>query len=153
MADVFSPEKRSEVMSKIQGTDTKPEMKIRKALHSLGYRYRLHDKNLPGKPDLKLTKYNALIFIHGCFWHCHDCHLFQWPQTREEFWKNKITNNNERDRRNENKLLGMGWRVLTIWECAIKGKYRMDFDVLITKVEEWVKSDSTSGKLSGLDTK
>ena len=150
MADVFSPEKRSEIMSKIQGTDTKPEIKVRKALHSLGYRYRLHDRTLPGKPDLKLTKYNALIFVHGCFWHCHDCHLFQWPKTREKFWKNKITNNKERDRRNEDKLLEMGWRILTIWECAIKGKHKVELNNLLEKVEKWLHSEIKKQEIQGV---
>lgn len=142
MSDVFSPEKRSEVMSKIQGKDTKPELKIRKALHALGYRYRIHDKNIKGKPDLKLTKYNALIFVHGCFWHGHDCHLFKWPQKNAEFWRNKITGNIERDKRNIALLRNEGWRVLVIWECVIKGKYSIDFQKLIDKIDVWLKSDS-----------
>lgn len=142
MSDVFSPEKRSEVMSKIQGKDTKPELKIRKALHALGYRYRIHDKNIKGKPDLKLTKYNALIFVHGCFWHGHDCHLFKWPQKNAEFWRNKITGNIERDKKNIALLRSEGWRVLVIWECALKGKYSIDFQKLIDKIDVWLKSDS-----------
>ena len=136
-------------MAKIQGTDTKPEIKIRKALHSLGYRYRLYDNCLPGKPDLKLTKYNALIFVHGCFWHGHDCHLFKWPKTREEFWKNKIKTNKERDKKNEDKLLAMEWRVLTIWECAIKGKHKLALNNLLEEVEKWLHSKIRKQEIKG----
>lgn len=150
MTDVFSPEKRSEVMSKIQGIDTKPEMKIRKALHSLGYRYRLHDKSLPGKPDIKLTKYNALIFVHGCFWHGHDCHLFKWPKTREDFWREKILGNKKRDEKNETKLLDKGWKVLTIWECALKGKNSWNLGSLLEKVEKWLQSEKYKLEIKGI---
>ena len=112
MADVFTSEKRSKVMSKIGGKDTKPELKIRKALHALGYRYSLHKKDLPGKPDIYLRKYNALIEINGCFWHAHDCHLFKIPKTRTQFWKNKLERNRERDKENIKKLMDKGYRVL-----------------------------------------
>lgn len=90
MADVVTPEKRSKMMSGIQGKNTKPELTIRKGLHALGFRYRLHGKTLPGKPDLVFPKYKAVIFIHGCFWHAHHCHLFKWPSTRVDFWQEKI---------------------------------------------------------------
>ena len=100
MVDVVSKEKRSKMMSGIRYKDTKPEIIIRKALHAKGFRYSLHNNKLPGKPDIVLPKYNAIIFIHGCFWHQHNCHLFKWPSTRPEFWQNKISGNKERDKQN-----------------------------------------------------
>ena len=93
MADVVDRKTRSRMMSGIRGKNTRPELLIRKGLHARGFRFRLHDKRLPGKPDLVLPKYSAVIFVHGCFWHGHDCHLFKWPQSRREFWRKKITRN------------------------------------------------------------
>src|SRR5690606_29813490 len=100
--------------------NTKPELTIRKMLHSRGYRFRLHQKGLPGKPDIILPKYRAVLFVNGCFWHGHRCPLFKWPQTRTDFWRAKITGNIQRDQRNWELLLNMGWRVCVIWECSIK---------------------------------
>jgi DNA mismatch endonuclease, patch repair protein len=97
MADIVPKAKRSEMMAGIRGKNTRPEMLVRRALHAHGYRFRLHRKDLPGKPDIVLPKYRAVIFVHGCFWHGHDCHLFKWPKTREDFWIQKIKNNQERD--------------------------------------------------------
>ena len=125
MVDVVTPEKRSQMMSGIQGRDTKPEIMIRRALHALGFRYRLHDARLPGKPDLSFAGLKAVIQVNGCFWHGHDCHLFRWPATRKKFWREKITSNKERDKRYLGELSTMGWRTLTIWECALKGKGRI----------------------------
>ena len=140
MADIVSKKKRSMMMSGIQGKDTKPELKIRSALHKLGYRYKLHDKHLPGKPDLVFPKYKAVIFINGCFWHLHDCHLFKWPSTRNEFWREKLTGNKERDENNLQILKEKGWRTLIIWECALKGKHKLSFNTTITSVSEWLKN-------------
>lgn len=134
------------MMSGIRSKDTKPELIIRKALFSKGFRYKLHDPRLPGKPDLVFPKYNAVVFVHGCFWHHHDCHLFKWPSTRHDFWKNKINRNIEVDKRNYAALKKEGWRILTIWECAIKGKTRLNFEGMIERVEEWLlvgKRDKT----------
>lgn len=123
MADVVSPQKRSEMMSGIKGKNTKPEIIFRKILHSRGFRFRLHNKDLPGKPDLVLPKYKAVIFIHGCFWHGHeDCKLFRLPKSRIDFWQQKITGNMERDKRRLPVLEEAGWRILIVWECALKGK-------------------------------
>src|SRR6056297_682707 len=105
MADVHEPKTRSYNMSQIQAKDTKPEMMVRKFLHSNGFRYGLHRKDLPGKPDLVLPKYNSVIFVHGCFWHVHeDCKYFKLPKTRTEFWKKKLNGNKERDERNVQEL-------------------------------------------------
>lgn len=149
MADVVSKEKRSAMMSAIKGRDTSPEMAIRKGLHSLGFRFRLHDKKISGKPDLVLPKYNAVVFVHGCFWHRHDCHLFKWPQTRQEFWQDKISGNTKRDKSNLAKLKMEGWRVLTVWECALKGKNKLEADELLKQVSKWLLSDSKSGIIEG----
>ena len=124
MPDVFTPEKRSEVMSRIRGRDTKPELALRSMLHRLGYRFTVNgpkNKSLPGKPDLVLPKYKTVIFVHGCFWHGHEhCPAFRLPGSRTEWWTAKITGNKARDLRNEKALLSLGWHVVTIWECALK---------------------------------
>ncbi len=122
------------MMSGIRGKDTKPELLIRKALHSRGFRFRLHSLKVPGKPDLVLPRYNAAIFVHGCFWHGHDCHLFKMPSTRPEFWEGKIDRNRARDTEVRNALITSGWRRLVIWECALKGKFRLDFEILVERV-------------------
>ena len=149
MTDVVSPKIRSRMMSGIQGKNTKPELMIRKALHQRGFRYRLHDRSLPGKPDLVFPKYEAVIQINGCFWHCHDCRLFKWPSTRPEFWKRKISSNRRRDAKNNVELKKQGWRVLTIWECALKGKQRLSFNVLVRKIDKWLIAGVTDREIRG----
>ncbi len=109
-------------MSGIRGANTKPELLVRKALHARGFRFRLHKKNLAGKPDLVLSKYKTVIFVNGCFWHAHQCKLFNWPKFNTEFWRKKITGNKERDRKSTARLLEDGWRVIVVWECALRGK-------------------------------
>jgi DNA mismatch endonuclease (patch repair protein) len=121
MADVHSKETRSYNMSQIKGKNTKPEMLVRKFLFSKGFRYRLHDKKLPGKPDLVLPKYKTVIFIHGCFWHGHEgCRYFVVPKTRTEWWLNKINGNIENDKKKQKALKDAGWRIVHIWECELK---------------------------------
>lgn len=142
MTDVHSKETRSKNMAAVSGKNTKPELLIRKALHRRGFRYRLHDKNLPGKPDLVFPKYKAVIFVNGCFWHHHDCHLFTWPSTRKDFWKSKIEANKTRDIEAIKQLRSMGWRVLTIWECSLKGKSRLPAETLISIVSNWIVSET-----------
>ncbi|WP_347218371.1 DNA mismatch endonuclease Vsr [Chryseobacterium sp.] len=123
MADVHSKETRSYNMSKIKGKDTKPEMLVRKFLFANGFRYRLHDKKLPGKPDIVLPKYKTVIFVHGCFWHGHEgCKYFVVPKTRTEWWLNKIDSNIKNDQKAHIALQKDGWKVLTIWECDLKSK-------------------------------
>ena len=123
MADVHDKETRSYNMSRIKGKDTKPEMLVRKLLFAKGYRYRLHDKKLPGKPDIVLAKYKTVILVHGCFWHGHEgCKYYVVPKTRTEWWKEKIEKNKQLDKINEDKLIEMGYKVISIWECAIKNK-------------------------------
>ena len=148
MADIVSKAVRSKMMSSIKEKDTAPEKLIRCGLHKRGFRYRLHDKKLPGKPDLVFPKYKAVIQVHGCFWHRHDCHLFKWPSTREHFWKEKISSNVERDTRNLAQLNHLGWRTLIIWECALKGKYRQAEVEVIDKIVLWLDSSQSSFEIT-----
>ena len=121
MTDIHSPEQRSRNMAAIKGKNTKPELRVRSLLHSLGYRFRLHRKDLPGSPDIILPKYRFAIFVNGCFWHCHDCRYGQvTPATRAGFWSAKRMGNVERDQKNQALLRTAGWRVGIIWECQTK---------------------------------
>jgi DNA mismatch endonuclease, patch repair protein len=123
MADVHSPEVRSYNMSRIKGKNTKPEMLVRKFLFSNGFRYRLHVKNLPGKPDIVLPKYKAVVFVNGCFWHAHDrCKYYVIPKTRTDWWLNKLSINKQKDIDNFSKLAASGWKIITIFECELKSK-------------------------------
>lgn len=125
MTDVHTPAIRSYNMSQIKGKDTKPELLVRQHLHARGLRYRLHDKALPGKPDLVLPKYKTVVFVHGCFWHQHKgCRYFVVPKTRTEFWLNKIGRNVTNDERQQAELTAAGWKVLTVWECELKPAVR-----------------------------
>ena len=121
MADPLTPERRSENMRRITSKDTKPEMTVRRLVHAMGFRYRLHAKDLPGKPDLVLRKQKKVIFVHGCFWHQHaDCREGRMPGSRPEYWIPKLTRNQERDAAHTDVLAGMGWRQLVVWECEVK---------------------------------
>lgn len=121
MADVHTPEVRSYNMSMIRGKNTKPEIVVRKFLHSKGFRFRLYKKDLPGKPDIVLPKYKTVIFIHGCFWHGHNnCKYFVIPKTRTKWWLKKIIGNKKTDKRNNIKLRKNGWKIITLWECQLK---------------------------------
>lgn len=138
-------------MSGIRGKNTRPEMLIRRALHARGFRYRLHCKDLPGKPDLCLPKYRAVIFVHGCFWHGHDCHLFKWPKTRPDFWEAKVRRNREVGAAAVERLTAEGWRVATVWECALKGKERLPFDEVIDTLALWLTGTSSALDVRGND--
>ncbi len=151
MPDIVDVATRSKMMSGIRSKDTRPEMLVRKSLHQLGYRYRLHDKRLPGKPDLVFPKYHAVIHVHGCFWHGHGCHLFKWPATRTDFWQRKIAYNQQRDREVSEKLALIGWRQLTVWECALKGRGGRSPEEVITRIEEWLKSRQIKAEILGDD--
>ncbi|HKJ32661.1 MAG TPA: very short patch repair endonuclease [Balneolales bacterium] len=125
MADVHEPEVRSYNMSQIRGKNTKPEILVRKFLHSNGFRYRLHVNDLPGTPDIVLPKYKSVIFVHGCFWHVHkNCKYFKMPQTRTEWWKKKLYENKKRDDQNIKQLQDKNWNVIVIWECELKKNKR-----------------------------
>lgn len=121
--DTLTPAQRSERMSRVRGRDTKPEVAVRRIVHGMGYRFRLHRKDLPGKPDIMLPRHRAVIFVHGCFWHRHEepsCALARLPKSRLEFWEPKLEANRLRDIRNKEALEAAGWRVLTIWECEVR---------------------------------
>ena len=121
MVDLLAKEKRSWNMSRIKGKDTKPELILRTLLHKKGFRFRLHDKNLPGRPDIVLPRYRTLIFVNGCFWHRHSgCKYAYTPKSRQEFWQEKFTNTVIRDKKKTKNLQDMGWRVLTAWECELE---------------------------------
>jgi DNA mismatch endonuclease, patch repair protein len=151
MAEIVSPNDRSRMMAGIQSKNTKPERVIRSGLHNLGFRYHVNYQKLPGKPDLVFPRYRAVIFVHGCFWHHHDCHLFRWPTTREEFWKRKILGNVERDKKTVGMLVSSGWRVLIVWECSIKGKTRMPIKEALDECAMWLKSQTRYGEIRGID--
>lgn len=126
MADVVDKATRSRMMAGIQGKNTKPELLVRKFLHGRGLRYRLHAKELPGKPDLVFPKYKAAVFVHGCFWHQHPrCKFAVMPASNAGFWKQKLDSNRERDQRNNKKMRALGWRVLTVWECQLDERHLM----------------------------
>ena len=139
-------------MAGIRGTDTKPEMIIRRGLHALGWRYRLHVRGLPGKPDLVFPGRRAVIFVHGCFWHGHDCALFRWPATREEFWRAKISGNVARDARSRQQLLNMGWRVLDVWECTLRGKGRWPVEDVLAECVTFLESERHSASIGSDQT-
>ncbi len=120
MADNHTPSQRSYNMSRVRNNGTKPEEKVRKYLFSQGFRYRKNVRKLPGCPDIVLSKYRTVIFVHGCFWHVHQCERFKWPASNESFWKEKLQQNVERDRINQDKLRADGWNVIVVWECEIK---------------------------------
>ncbi|WP_420796326.1 very short patch repair endonuclease [Brevibacillus thermoruber] len=141
LLDVFSPEKRSEVMARIKGKNTKPEQLLRKELFRLGLRYRINVKSLPGKPDIVFPKYKTAVFVNGCFWHGHsDCKYFVLPKTRREWWLRKINETKRRDERNIHELESKGWNVIIIWECEIrnnpKGKARQLYQIITGSVNE-----------------
>jgi len=138
------------MMSGIRGKNTKPELTIRKALHARGFRYRIHCKDLPGNPDMCLPKYRAVIFVHGCFWHGHDCHLFRLPSTRPEFWSAKIERNKQVDEAAVHRLHVEGWRVATVWECALKGRTRLQLDDTISNLSSWLRSEKPALQIKGV---
>ena len=150
MADVVAPSVRRRMMAGIRATNTHPEVTLRSALHSKGLRYRLNDKHLPGKPDLVFPKYKAALFVHGCFWHKHDCHLFKWPSTRQEFWRTKLNRNSERDALVVKTLTDAGWRVGIVWECALKGRQRRSLDSVAEDCLKWLKSGRGRLEIRGL---
>src|SRR5688572_23611035 len=122
MADSLSIKRRSEIMSSIRSVNTEPELIVRRYLHRNGVRFRLHDNSLPGKPDLKLSKYKTVIFVHGCFWHGHPCKRI--PKTNTRFWSEKILKNQERDKKNKKLLRKHGWRTIEVWQCNLRSEIR-----------------------------
>ncbi|RVP54043.1 DNA mismatch endonuclease Vsr [Sinorhizobium meliloti] len=147
--DVLTREQRRHNMSRIRGRDTKPELLLRRGLHASGLRFRLHARELPGRPDLVFPKYRAVVLVHGCFWHGHDCALFKLPATRANFWAGKIAGNRQRDERAAAGLTAAGWRVLTVWECSLKGPARLPLEKVISMCEVFVRGSEREGTLRG----
>lgn len=143
MSDVFSPPKRQEIMRHVKSKNTAPEVKLRSLLHKNGFRFRLNRKDLPGKPDIVLPKFKAVIFVHGCFWHGHSCNRGHRPQTNIDFWNKKIESNIARDKKDSALLEAQGWRVLVVWQCEIKKKNE---DSLLAKIKEFPYSGNTFKK-------
>ena len=139
MTDIFDPGKRSEIMSRIRGRDTRPELIVRRIAHGLGFRFRLHRKDLPGRPDIVFPRHQAVIVVHGCFWHRHPgCKRASSPKTRVRYWQNKFEDNVVRDRRNETALRDLGWKVMVIWECETK-----DHEAVAARIESFLRRDES----------
>lgn len=134
-------------MSGIRSKNTRPEVFLRQGLHAHGFRYRLHAQNIPGKPDIVFPKYGAIVVVHGCYWHGHNCRYFKWPKTNQDFWREKIAANKKRDRRDLRMQKQLGWRVLVVWECAVRRNWReQDFDV-VQLVIDWLSGPCESAVL------
>lgn len=136
--DTLTPRERSERMSRVRSTGTRPEMVVRRIVHGMGYRYRLHKKDLPGKPDLVFSSRKKVIFVHGCFWHRHvdpNCRLARLPKSRLDFWLPKLVSNAERDAKTQERLEAMGWQVMVLWECQVR-----DTEALKTRISEFLNS-------------
>ena len=147
MTDIVSTLKRSQMMSGIRGKDTAPEMRVRRLLHRLGYRFRLHRRDLPGSPDIVLPKYRVAIFVHGCFWHFHQgCRLAKMPVTHEEFWRAKLFRNRERDAASVAALMATGWRVLQVWECFLRDS--SNDEALEGVMAGWLEGELPLGEFS-----
>ena len=150
MTDIVTPTVRSRMMSAIKGRNTKPELLVRKRLFARGLRYSLHVSSFPGKPDLVFRRYNAVVFVHGCFWHAHECDLFKWPRTRPEWWKDKLMANRRRDIQVKGLIRDIGWRQLTIWECAIRGVGRRDLSEVMAMASIWISDSCVDEEITGL---
>ena len=141
--DTMTPEQRRQCMSHIRSRDTQPEIAIRKRLFRLGYRYRVCPRDLPGKPDIVLPKYGTVIFIHGCFWHCHGCSLSKMPTTRQGYWTTKLERNRQRDRENLKRLRRLGWCVVIVYECAFRRAGRNceeAFDKIVQRIDAFIQA-------------
>lgn len=150
MADVLTPEQRRLNMSRIRGKNTKPELVLRRGLHAKGFRFRLHRRDLPGRPDLVFPGYRSVILVHGCFWHGHGCPLTKMPATRRDFWVAKIASNRDRDQRALAALHGAGWRTLVVWECALRGPNRQSEEVVLSACIRFLeRSGEAEQEISG----
>ena len=148
--DILTFEQRQRNMRRIRAKDSVPEMLLRRGLHNAGLRFRLHAAALPGRPDIVFPRYQAVILVHGCFWHGHDCPLFRLPATRPEFWTTKITGNRERDQRTAIALAELGWRVLTVWECSLKGPARRPMAEWMEHCVAFIRGEAPRASLTGM---
>ena len=149
LADVVDALTRSRMMAGIHSRNTRPEKLVRSSLHKRGFRFRLQSKKVPGRPDLILPRYRAAVFVHGCFWHGHDCSLFRLPSTRTAFWRQKIGRNRDRDVEVRALVTGSGWRHLAIWECAVRGIREPDLERVAERVARWVCGQRKTGDIRG----
>ena len=147
MADIVDKQTRSRMMSGIRSRNTRPEMLIRRGLHALGFRFRLHDRTLPGKPDLVFRKHRAVIMVNGCFWHAHNCSLFKLPGTRRDWWKRKFARTRQRDQEVLSGLEECGFRVLRIWECSFRGPNSQTVEDVVSITAEWLESGGSSAEI------
>jgi len=148
MTDVVDSTTRSRMMSGIRARDTRPEMQVRQILHRMGFRFRLHVRKLPGTPDIVLPRWRAVIFVHGCFWHGHDCPYFRLPKTRTDFWREKIIQNQHNDHRAVQSLRAAGWRIGIVWECALRGANR-NVDNVARQLERWLHGQENEVEVRG----
>ncbi len=156
MTDTVDKATRSKMMSSVRGKNTKLETEIRKRLFAQGFRYRLHSRNLPGRPDLVLPKYSVAVFVHGCFWHSHGCARSTIPENRKEWWRKKLQDNKARDAKALEELRRGGWRVLVVWECSVRrpgADREMALDLVCLSAGEFLRSKSVSFEISGPLTK
>lgn len=144
MADITDVATRSRMMSGIRGKNTKPELVVRRALHKLGLRYRLHVRHLAGAPDLVFPRYRAVVFVHGCFWHQHNCPFFKMPSSHSEFWRMKLDRNRERDGEHIADLLQGGWRVAVVWECSVRTAIKLNDEGLYERLAEWIRGEASA---------
>lgn len=149
MVDTVDRATRSRMMAAVRGRDTAIELFLRSALHRRGFRFRKDVRRLPGRPDIVLPKYRAVIFLHGCFWHAHHCPLFRWPRDNAQFWKEKIGTNSDRDLRNVERLSALGWRVLVVWECALRGRVREEREAVVADAAAWIRSRQPYSEIGG----
>lgn len=149
MVDRLTPEQRSKLMSRIRSRDTVPEMTVRRMLHAMGFRFRLHRRDLPGTPDVVLPRWKAVIQVSSCLFHGHNCPSFRMPASNVAFWEEKIRKNRERDAATNVALMAAGWRVMTVWGCALKGPRRIDAGVLKAALEDFVRGDLVSATVEG----
>ena len=147
--DTVDRETRSRIMARVGQKNTGAEILLRKALHRIGLRYKLHDKALSGRPDIVLPRFKAVIFVHGCYWHSHGCYRSTAPKSRRAFWEEKFTTNRFRDKKNRNALTKEGWRVFTVWECALRGKLAMPLEEVANAVKLWLMSSELVGEIYG----
>ena len=145
--DTVDRQTRARIMSSVGQKNTSAEIALRSALHAARLRYRLHDRTLSGSPDLVFSKYRVVIFVHGCYWHSHGCYKSTVPKSRRQFWQDKFKTNRERDERNVRLLREQGWRVLTVWECILKGKTAESAGNVVTAVKAWLESNETLGEV------
>ena len=143
------PLARSRLMSRVRQKNTLPEVIVRKVAHAMGYRFRLHQGDLPGRPDIIFPVLRKAIFVHGCFWHCHECHLFKWPSSQVDFWHSKILRNRAKDLETRAALEANGWRQLVIWECALKGRQRRSPESVLRTATSWLRSSRRRGEIRG----